>query len=55
MDTLYAKLNKSGYYENIKKVDINGYICFIQQKGFNSYNIDFISNITIFINYLKVK
>ena len=52
MDTLYAKLNKSGYYENIKKVDIIGYISFRQKKGFNSYNIDFISNITIFINYL---
>ena len=42
MDTLYAKLNKSGYYENIKKVDINGYISFRQKKGFSNYNIDFI-------------
>ena len=42
MDTIFVKLNKSDYYENIKKVDIIGYICFIQQKGFNSYNIDFI-------------
>ena len=28
MDTIFVKLNKSGYYENIKKVDIIGYICF---------------------------
>ena len=42
MDTIFVKLNKSGYYENIKKVDINGYICFRQKKGFDNYNIDFI-------------
>ena len=42
MDTLFVKLNKSGYYENIKKVDINGYISFRQKKGFSNYNIDFI-------------
>ena len=42
MDTIFVKLNKSGYYENIKKVDIIGYIYFRQKKGFNSYNIDFI-------------
>ena len=42
MDTLYVKFNKSGYYENINKVDIIGYICFIQKQGFNNYNIDFI-------------
>ena len=52
MDTLYVKINKTCYYENIGKVDIIRYICFIYQKGFNSYNIDFISNITIFIKYL---
>jgi len=28
MDTIFVKLNKSGYYENIKKVDIIGYISF---------------------------
>ena len=42
MDTIFVKLNKSGYYENIKKVDIIGYISFRQKKGFNSFNIDFI-------------
>ena len=42
MDTLFVKLNKACYYENIKKVDIIGYISFRQKKGFNSYNIDFI-------------
>ena len=42
MDTLYVKLNKSDYYENIKKVDIIGDISFRQKKGFSNYNIDFI-------------
>ena len=28
MDTIFVKLNKSGYYENIKKVDIIVYISF---------------------------
>ena len=42
MDTLYVKLNKSDYYENINKVDIIRYISFRQKKGFSNYNIDFI-------------
>ena len=42
MDTIFVKLNKSGYYENIKKFDIIGYISFRQKKGFDNYNIDFI-------------
>ena len=42
MDNLYVKFNQSDYYENIKKVDIIGYICFRQNKSFDTYNIDFI-------------